>query len=132
MIKAFIFNASNRLPNTFEQKDFDNDTSFKDTNPEELKKLIDFRRDFGKSISTNSALTFNNVNIVTAINTAMSKLSYLDTLQMYAVFGGKTDTRSMGIARSTALYPWILSLLESETSSQKDEGAYKILLLGEL
>mgnify|MGYP006928748262 FL=1 len=131
-IKAFLRNAPNRLPNKFEQKDFDNDTSLKNAKPEEVQKLIDFRRNITKSISTNVALTFNHVNIIASINTAMSKLSYLDTLQMYAVFGGKTDTKSMGIARSTALYPWIVSLLEGETSSQKDEWAYKILLLGEL
>ena len=130
-LAAFVPKFGLALPSTFNEKDFSIDTSFNSSKakPEEVKKLIDFRARLTNSIVNNNKLTFWNNDIKGSIQAEMSKLTYLESLKMYSVLGGESDTSKLGGARMTLLYSTLLGLLDNDSQAQ---WAYKSALCGEL
>lgn len=48
----------------------------------------------------------------------MNKLTYLESLKMYSVLGGESDTNKLGSARMTLLYSTLLGLLDNDSQAQ--------------
>ena len=59
----------------------------------------------------------------------MDKLTYLESLKFYALFGGKSDTTMLSAARTTLLYSSLLNILDINSDAQ---GKYKSALAREV
>ena len=130
-LAAFATKFNAVLPGSFNERDFSVDNSFASSQakPEEVKKLIDFRASLTNSIVNNNKLTFWNNDIRWSIQVEMNKLTYLESLKMYSVLGGESDTNKLGSARMTLLYSTLLGLLDNDSQAQ---WAYKSALWREL